>query len=578
MAVFVRSATILALAAACTQAALAPAATPKAGANPIQVENRKPGTADWLRPRAGGRAIEGYASAVSAFAGDSVGLHVSTVPAARYRVVVYRLGWYRGLGARRIACLPSCTADEQGSPQPVPAPDPNTGRVDAGWPVTDTLKVPDDAVSGYYLVEFVLTSGPNAGAAALTYLVVRAPPGRASNALVQVPVDTWQAYNDWGGKSLYDDLSTNGRRANRVSFDRPYDWQPAPGGQPLEWEYPLVRWLERSGYDVSYQTDVDTDANPASLLAHRLVITAGHGEYWTKTIRDAFGAARDSGGNLAFMGANTGYWQVRYEDGGRTIVAYKSRNDPEPDPALKTTMFRDLVPPRYECELLGIQSQGVGLTWPPSDYDVVGASLSDPWMRGTGLHAGDVLRGIVSVESDTIPGNQTAADSCGHRLTVFFHHETGSDKSGNADAVRYTAPSGARVFASGSHTFAWGLDDFAGNPDETHGLVDPRLQRFARNAFDDLTRPAPPTALDARSTGAGVLLSVDRLPDARVLRIAVSRRRIGTARLVPVCSAARRTHVFCRDPAPRGSYRYSAVTVDRWGSSFPVVTATVRVP
>jgi hypothetical protein len=578
VAALLRIAAIVVAAAAAVQAGLAAAAAPKPKLNPIQAENRKPGApAGWLRPPAGGRVIEGYASAVSALPGDAVALHVSTVPAARYRVVVYRLGWYQGLGARRIACLPSCTGDEQGSPRTVPSPDPNTGRLDAGWPATDTLRVRSDAVSGYYLIEFVLTTGPNTGDAGLTYLVVRAPRGQASNAVVQVPVNTWQAYNDWGGKSLYDNLSTNGRRANRVSFDRPYDWEPVPGGQPLEWEYPLVRWLERSGYDVSYQTDVDTDANPGSLLRHRLVVTAGHGEYWSKTIRDAFQAARDSGANLAFMGANTGYWQVRYEDSGRTIVAYKSRYDPEPDLALKTTMFRDLVPPRYECELLGIQSQGVGLTWPPSDYNAVGAALSDPWMRGTGFRAGAVLRGIVSVESDTIPGNQTAVDSCGHRLTVFFHHETGSDKSGNADAVRYAAPSGARVFASGSHTFAWGLDDFAGNPDETHGLANPGLQRFARNAFDDLTRPAPPTAIDARSTGAGVLVSVDRLPDARVLRVVVTRRRIGTKRTARVCRVARKTHAFCRDAVRPGAYRYSAVVVDRWHSSFPVETAPVHV-
>lgn len=552
-------------------------ARPGPSLNPIQMENRRPGTVRWLPPAAPGRAIEGYASAVSAMPGQTVPLHVSTSPAARYRVVVYRLGWYRGLGARRVLCLPGCNTDRAGATRAVPAPDALTGKLDAGWPVTDTLAVPRDAVSGYYLVEFVLTSGPSAGKASFTYLIVRARAGRASTAIVQVPVNTWQAYNDWGGKSLYDNLSTNGRRANRVSFDRPYDWAPVPGGQPLEWEYPLVRFLERSGYDVSYQTDVDTDADPGSLLRHRLVVSAGHGEYWTKTIRDAFQAARDSGGNLAFMGANTGYWQVRYEDSQQTIVAYKSRYDPEPDPALKTTMFRDLVPPRYECELLGIQSQGVTLDWPPSDYAVVGASVSDPWMRGTGFRAGNVLRGIVSVESDTIPGNQTAADSCGHRLTVFFHHETGSDKSGNADAVRYTAPSGARVFATGSHTFAWGLDDFAANPDETHGLVDPRLQRFARNAFDDLTRPARPTTIDVRATGQGVLVSVERLADARVKRVLVLRRRSGERRTAVVCRSGR-LHVFCRDPVGRGAYRYEAVVVDTWRSSFPLRSAVVRVP
>ena len=459
--------------------------------NPVQQENSLPGTDGWLHAGPDDRAIEGYASEVSVEPGDTVHFHVSTTPEAGYRIDVYRLGWYGGVGARLVACLPDCSSDEQGSSREVPAAD-ASGKIVAGWPVTDQLTVPATWVSGYYLVDFVLTSGSQAGRAAIDYVIVRDPPSRQSTILVQVPVNTWQAYNAWGGKSLYDDQSVGGQRANHVSFDRPYLWEPLPGGLPLEWEYPLIRFLERNGYDVSYQTDVDTDANPASLLQHRLVITAGHGEYWSKVIRDAFDYARDQGTNLAFLGANTGYWQIRYEDAGRTIVAYKSRYDPEPDPALKTTMFRDLVPPRYECELLGIQSQGVGLRWPLSDYVVQAGAIGDPWFANTGFQAGDVVKGIVSVESDTIPGTQTADSSCGHKLTVFFHHEAGGDQLGNADAVRYTAPSGATVFASGSHTFAWGLDDYAPNTDETHGLADSRLQRFMQNALDDMTLPATP--------------------------------------------------------------------------------------
>src|SRR5205823_8641432 len=98
-----------------------------------------------------------------------------------------------------------------------------------------------------------------------------------------------------------------------------------------------------------------------------------------------------------------------------------------------------------------------------------------------------VVRGVVSVEADTIPGNQTAASSCGHALVVFFHRELGGDKDGNADATRYIAPSGATVFASGSHQFSWGLDEFSGLPGVRRGFVDPRLQRFMRNALDSLT-------------------------------------------------------------------------------------------
>ena len=452
---------------------------------PVVVENRRPGTPGWLGPEATGRAVEVYASATDALPGDSVGVHVSTVPAARYRLVVYRLGWYHRVGARQMACSPGCDLDEQGAPEPVPLPD-QDGRIVAGWPVTDTVTVGRGWVSGYYLFRAILTSGPQAGASATTYVIVRAPSSRAAM-LVQVPVNTWQAYNSWGGRSLYD-LPGLGPRARRVSFDRPYAWH-GPGGQgPLGWEYPLVRFIERHGWDVSYQSDVMTDAHPGSLLRHRLVVVAGHDEYWSRTMRDGFERARDHGVNLAFMGANDAYWQVRMEDGGRTVMSYKSLYDPNPDPLGKTAMFRELTPPRYECELIGIQHQGVGLHWQPGPYSVVPASLGDPWMRGTGLTAGTSLPGLVSVESDTIPGTQTANSSCGHALTVFFHRELGGDKDGNADATRYTAPSGAMVFASGSHQFSWGLDDYKPNPEQGHGFVSHPLQRFMRNAFNAMTR------------------------------------------------------------------------------------------
>jgi hypothetical protein len=447
----------------------------------VVTENARPGTADWLGPAATGRAAEVYASATDAMPGDSVALHVSTVGGASYRVLVYRLGWYGGLGARQVACLPSCGGAEVGVQQPL-----NTqGDMHAGWPTTDTLAIDPTWVSGYYLIRVLLLDGPQPGRSATTYLIVNSPQPD-TRMLIQVPVNTWQAYNPWGGRSTYD-LSGLGPRANHVSFDRPYDWA-GPGGQgPLGWEIPFVRFVERSGYDVSYQSDVYTDAHPASLLKHRLVAVAGHSEYWTKTMRDAFETARDSGVNLAFMGANDAYWQVRYEDAWRTMVAYKSMYDPNPDVTLKTAMFREIG--RLECGLIGIQHQGASpLYWKAGDYTVPSAVLADPWMRNTGFLAGEVVPGIVSVESDTIPGNQTAASSCGHELTVFFHRENGGDKDGNADAIRYTAPSGAMVFASGSHQFAWGLDDFSDTPGQTRGFVDPKLQQFMRNALDAMTR------------------------------------------------------------------------------------------
>ena len=447
---------------------------------PVVAENALPGTAGWAGPEVTGRAAEVYASAVDALPGDVVGLHVSTEPGARYRVLVYRLGWYGGVGARQVACLPACAGGKPGAMQPMPAPEPD-GRVVAAWPVTDSLTVDPSWVSGYYLIRVLLLSGTQQGSSATTYLIVDAAQP-TSHMLVQVPVNTWQAYNGWGGKSLYP-FSIDGKRARRVSFDRPFDWHSRGAQSPRGWELPLVRFIEREGYDVAYQSDVATDAHPETLLSHRVIVDAGHDEYWSRRMRDAWEVARDRGVNLVFMGANDAYWQVAMQDGGRTIMSYKSAEDPNPDPWARTNLFRALSPPRVECALLGIQHQGGRLQWQDGDYAVQPDALADPWLKGTGFAAGMSVRGIVSREVDTIPGTQSRDSSCGHELTVFFHRENGGDSAGNADAVRYTTAAGSAVFAAGSLNFSWGLDDVPDDPGMQHGLVDARLQRFVDNMF-----------------------------------------------------------------------------------------------
>jgi hypothetical protein len=454
--------------------------------SPVAVENEKPGTPGWgsfdLAPP---HAVEGYASP-SAAPGETLPLHVSTDPAADYRILIYRAGFYGGVGARRVACLPSCDGSLGGEPRTIPAPSPE-GLVHAGWPVSARLAIPPDWVSGYYVVHFQLVSGPYAGRVTTTWFLLREPAaGRRAHILVQGSPTTWQAYNGWGGGSLYEFNSPGGRRAAKVAFDRPYD-QPLEQ-RPEALELPLVRFLERLGYDVAYQADVDTAHDPSSLRGRKVVAVAGHSEYWSKSMRDAFEAARDAGTNLAFFGSNAAYWQVRFEDDFRTIVGYKSSAwDPETDPLLETDLFRALRPPRNECALMGIQHAGGLLDWTTDgDYAVTTAAATDPWLRAAGFEAGAVVRGVVSREVDTIPANQSPADSCGNRLTVLFHRELGTAEEGDADAVRFTAPSGATVFASGSHQFVWGLEDIPEVVRMRHGLVDPRLQAFVRAMLDDM--------------------------------------------------------------------------------------------
>jgi hypothetical protein len=448
--------------------------------NAIQAENRRDGSAIWTRRLhfrlQAGAPIEGYASEVSVAPRGSILFHVSLKPAGRYRIRIYRLGWYRGLGARLHACLPSCTGSEKGRPQPIPQPDPSTGLIRAAWPVTDRLKLTGRHwTSGYYVAKLVRLTRPKVGWASTIVFIVRNPPREHAKVLVQASASTWEAYDNWGGKSLY----TGDPRAVKVSFLRPQS-----GNQTsFDFEYDLVRFLERRGYDLSYQADVDTDRHPGWLLAHKLVIVAGHSEYWSKAIRDALERARSAGVNLVFTSSNTGYWQTRYEDARRTIVEYRSAGtDPETDPALKTTRFRDLVPPRPECELMGVQFRVGNSLYEDRThtYTVVATSRRAPWLAHTGLSRGATIPGGVGREWDEVaPGCRVPGHV--HRL---FHWENGPH---SADAVVYTAPSGAHVLSVGSMTFDLKLDRWRFGR-RTPLVPDAALQRFIANVVVSFSR------------------------------------------------------------------------------------------
>jgi SAM-dependent methyltransferase len=463
----------------CTRADHGPsvAGHPATRENPIVRENARSGDGAWWGRHAPVHTIEGYTSECSVRPGDRLELHISTRPAARYRISVHRLGWYGGAGGRTLATHPGPRSDLQGiarEPPPI-GPGPEVGS--AGWPVTDVIGVGADWTTGVYVARLWLTSGEHAGTSAYVPFVVRPPLGTQAAVLVQQPVTTAQAYNNTGGKSLYPSNSTDAQAAVKVSFDRPYAAWPAANLNarwPFVWDIQLLRYLERQGVDVAYTTDIDTHREPWTLVGPRVLMTSGHDEYWSGEMRAAFDAARDDGVSLACMGANTGYWQIRLEDGERTMVEYReAARDPEPDPAAKTVRFRDLVPARPEAALFGVQYQD-GMTaprQPPRDYAVVPEGAAHPWMSGTGLLPSATLSDLVGYEWDAlVPGLEPP----GH--TVFFHYSC--PELSDAHAVGHLNPSGALVFAAGSLQFAWGLDDWA-----REGHSEPRLQRFMDNVL-----------------------------------------------------------------------------------------------
>ena len=536
-------------------------ATSAIAANPVQRENSRPGTPGWEIPADAGTVISGYASETSVAPGQSFHLHVAAPPGSRYRVLVYRLGWYRGVGGRLIMCVPGCRLSHAAIAQPSSTtPGPLTGLFRAPWRVTDRVEIPPDAVSGYYEAKLEIMGGAYAGAVGSVPLIVRqSPAAPASAVLVQVPVNTWEAYNRWGGKSLYQFGSS--MHALEVSFDRPFGQQEFYD-MVTELELPWVRFLERHGIDVSYQTDVDTDRAPESLLRHRLVFAIGHDEYWTQRMRDAFNRALALSTNLMF-GSNSGEWRMRYAAGRRTIVEWR---DPSIDPVhnrrLDNGFFRTFGEP--ECELMGVEHQWAaqrGLTAPPTSYTVVGPS-SDPWLAAGGLAPGDVIPGVVGYEWDSlIPG--CFAGQVVPLMTTIIPGSDGVAHS--ADMVRATAPSGGRVFAMGTMELAWALDDLAGRS------PDPHVVAFVKAALRDLTRPAPPAALIIRKSATGLIVSARlRAPDPRILRVIV--RPVGGGH---GCVDSLRS--VCRLPFPRRTTRYAAVAVDQWGASQPL-TVTFSWP
>ncbi|HZR48915.1 MAG TPA: N,N-dimethylformamidase beta subunit family domain-containing protein [Streptosporangiaceae bacterium] len=456
-------------------------ATFATAANPVQRENARPGTPGWQIPAGAGTMITGFASEISVAPGQSFHLHVAAPPGSRYRVLVYRLGWYRGIGGRLVMCLPGCRSSRAAITQPPPtAPDSGTGLFRAPWRVTDRVEIPPDAVSGYYEAKLEIVSGAHTGAVGSVPLIVRQNPAApASAVLVQVPVNTWEAYNPWGGKSLYQ-FGTS-RHAVAVSFDRPFD-QREFHNMVTDLELPWVRFLERNGIDVSYQADVDTDVDPGSLPRHRLVFSTGHDEYWTQQMRDAFDRALAQSTNLMF-GSNNGEWRMRYADGRRTIMEWR---DPTVDPRHENGYFTTFGEP--ECKLMATEHQWAAqrdIAAPPTSYTVVGPS-SDPWLAAAGLKPGDVIPGVVGYEWDSfIPG--CFAGRVVPLMTTLLRGSDGVIHS--ADMVRATAPSGGRVFAMGTMQLAWALDDLAGRS------PDPRIVALVKAALRDLTRPgqAPPS-------------------------------------------------------------------------------------
>ena len=532
-----------------------------APSNAIEGENCLPGNSsdEWDIDNAGDLSIQGFATDISYNVGSTVNFKIKT-NASAYTINIYRMGYYSGMGARKVASiLPSAQLPQS---QPACQTDSTVGLVGSGledcgnWSVSASWPIPATAVSGIY---FALLTRPDTGGQSHIVFVVRNDSSH-SNLLFQTSDTTWQAYNYYGLGSLYGSNSGQTdltRRAYKVSYNRPFLNRTGVGyNWVFDAEYPMVRWLESNGYDVSYFAGVDSDRFGSLITQHKVFLSVGHDEYWSGNQRTKVQSALAAGVNLSFFSGNEAFWKVRWEnsiDGSgtpyRTLVCYKETHanaklDPQ-DPPTWTGTWRDprFSPPadggRPENALTGTLFMVNGASF--NAIQIPAADGNMRFWRNTsvaGQPAGQVATlavGTLGFEWDVDadngfrPAGLINLSTATYNITNLFLLDYGStygDGTATHHLTLYRAPSGALVFGAGTIQWTWGLDADHDTPNFNAFPADPRMQQATVNLFADMG--VQPTTLQGGLIQASQ--STDSTPPSSVItspgRWQRNRRRI----------------------------------------------------
>ena len=517
------------LAASLVALSLAPAASLAAPCTPpvvnaVACENTQAGVprSEWEVDGYGDESIQGFATAMSVNKGETISFKISSAT-SNFHIDILRLGYYGGNGARMMA---QNLAPTGSSAQPACQRFPASGLIDCGnWAVTRSWTVPSTAVSGVYIAH--LTRNDTGGDSQIIFVV--RDDADAADMVVQTSDTTWQAYNDYGGNSLYacavdcpPGEPAGYKAAYKVSYNRPLQTEgPSTlfGGA----EYPMIRFLEANGYDATYVSGVDVHRRPGTLLNRKLFISSGHDEYWSATQRTAMENARAAGVNLAFFSGNEGFWKTRWESSAagattadRTMVSYKDthfteRQDPveftgtwrdprmstaaenTPENALTGQSFvvnsgtsRITVPYAYR-QLRMWRNTAVTSLAPNTSLALAPDTLGYEWDEDP--DNGYRPAGSFRLSSTTVSNVETFTD---------YGSTTRPDGTATHNLTMYRAPSGARVFGAGTVQWGWGLDDWnpAGNPSDRN-MRQATVNLFADMAAQPATRQSDLSAASA---------------------------------------------------------------------------------
>jgi hypothetical protein len=443
--------------------------------------------------------IEGYPDQTSYVAGETVHFHLSSSEPFS-TMEIFRLGeeevlkWSSDSVAAGLYDVP-----EQASTH------------GCQWPVAHSLTIPDDWQSGYYEVRLRITDrggqftqrNSRIAESKMFFVVRSSRPGSDTKILLQLATNTYNAYNNWGGSSLYGYHGRAKLQGHRVSFDRPQNYSFFH-----RWEYDFVKWAEKEGYVLDYAVNSDLEFHPEILSQYNLVLSVGHDEYWSSPMRDHLEAFIGDGGNVAFFSGNSVCWQVRSEDNGRALTSWKQWYNMDPQfqtgeyGELSTLWSHHLIN-RPENQLTGVGFLYGGYHLSHGQFmDGSGAykvHRPDHWLfAGTGIKQDEEFGG-----KNTIVGYE--CDGCEMTMVNGLPEPTHRDGTPENFVILATAPArwhpddcewydeweknrlGAAVVGTYTRN---GTVVTVGSTDWAHGLRgdDPVVERITKNVIDRLSK------------------------------------------------------------------------------------------
>jgi hypothetical protein len=433
--------------------------------------------------------VHAYTDQLSYAPGDEVKVHISSNTDFVLQV--------RRVGSSDSPSLITahCSAKEH----PIPNDASSQG---CRWPVAHTFTLPRNTLSGYYRIYFEVGKYPLKQAEA--FFVIRPKePGKNARILLQLSTNTYNAYTNWGGYSLYAYNGKDNVQGRRVSFDRPI------ASQFDRWERHFVVWAENNGYALDYCVNSDLEFRPELLKNYKLVLSVGHDEYWSAPMRDNLEKYIGDGGDVAFFSGNTCCWQVRSEEDGRALACWKQSFGDDPfyksgSHKLLTSLWSHYLVGRPENTLTGVGFLWGGYHRSHEQFmDGSGAYTAhrpDHWLlAGTNVRRGDPF-------GAKLPGYKVVGYECDGCELVWkdgLPFPTHNDGTPNDFEIVATAParwhpddcewyekwdkgrSGQAVI--GTYTRG-GTVVTVGSTDWSYGLrgKDPVIARITRNVLDKL--------------------------------------------------------------------------------------------